>query len=140
MTSTWSIIEGHRSGERETRGEGGCTMSTVNRLISRRQFGKLGATAAFGVSGVSLMGQAAAPPLKSEFVMDLIFKTGPGAVVGNRRISSITEGTFQGPKLKGKVITPAGEWGATRPSDGAYLIDVRMELQTDDEATIYANY
>jgi hypothetical protein len=107
--------------------------------ISRRQFARLSAAGAIGLSRPSVSAQPAVPPLRSEFLMDLIFKTGGGGAVGPRRISGITEGTFQGPKLKGKVVTPAGEWGATR-SDGAYVIDVRMELQTDDSSLIFAAY
>jgi hypothetical protein len=113
-------------------------MSQWHQGISRRQFAKLSAAAAIGLSRPAA-GQSAVPPLRSEFLMDLIFKTGGGGAVGPRRISGITEGTFQGPKLNGKVVTPAGEWGATR-SDGAYVIDVRMELQTDDSALIFAAY
>ena len=115
-------------------------MSEIGRIISRRQLARqLGAAAAVGLSGAAVSAQSTPPPLRSEFLMDLIFKTGGGGAVGPRRISGITEGTFQGPKLKGKVVTPAGEWGATRP-DGTYAIDVRMQLQTDDDALIYANY
>lgn len=114
-------------------------MSQRHQGVSRRQFAKLSAAVAIGLSGPAVAAQSAVPPLRSEFLMDLIFKTGGGGAVGSRRISGITEGTFQGPKLKGKVVTPAGEWGATRP-DGAYVIDVRMELQTDDSALIFAAY
>jgi len=109
--------------------------------ISRRRFATLGAAAAAaGLSGGTLTAQSTThPPLKSEFLMDLIFRTSAPTAIGPRVIAGITEGTFQGPKLKGTVITPAGEWGATRP-DGAYIIDVRLELKTDDGALIYAFY
>ena len=114
-------------------------MSQPRAAVSRRQFAKLSA-AAIGLStSPRLTAQSTVPPLRSDFLMDLVFKTGGGGTVGPRRISGITEGTFQGPKLKGKVVTPAGEWGATRP-DGAYMIDVRMELQTDDSALIFLYY
>ena len=115
-------------------------MSQRPSRLSRRQFAKFGAATALGLAVPPLAAQSGVPPLRSEFLMDLVFKTGGGrVVVGPRRISGITEGTFQGPKLKGKVLTPAGEWGATRP-DGAYVIDVRMQLQTDDEASIFLTY
>ena len=113
-------------------------MSQPRAAVSRRQFAKLSA-AAIGLASSRLAAQSTVPPLRSDFLMDLVFKTGGGGTVGPRRISGITEGTFQGPKLKGKVVTPAGEWGATRP-DGAYIIDVRMELQTDDSALIFLSY
>jgi hypothetical protein len=71
--------------------------------------------------------------------MDLVFQTSSPLTVGPRVIAGLTKGTFQGPKLRGTVVTPAGEWGATRP-DGAYVIDVRLELRTDDDALIFAFY
>ena len=114
-------------------------MSTESAL-SRRQFARLGAAAAVGLSGSTLTAQSSTrPALKSEFLMDLVFRTSAPTPVGPRVIAGITEGTFQGPRLKGKVMTPAGEWGATRP-DGAYVIDVRLELRTDDDVLVYAFY
>jgi hypothetical protein len=89
--------------------------------ISRRQFARFATTAAAGLTGPALGAQSpAGRTLRSEFLMDLVFKTGGGGAIGPRLIAGITEGTFQGPKLKGKVATPAGESGATRP-DGAYV-------------------
>jgi hypothetical protein len=109
-------------------------------VVSRRQFARLGAAAAAGLSESVLTAQSpAAPRLQSAFLMDLVFRTAAPISVGPRVIAAITEGTFQGPKVKGKVVTPAGEWGATRP-DGAYVIDVRLELRTDDDALIFAAY
>jgi len=111
-----------------------------NRTVSRRQFAKLGVAAAAGLSGAALAAQSAAVPvLKSEFLMDLVFKTAPPLMVGPRLIAGLTEGAFQGPKLKGTLVTPAGEWGASRP-DGAYVVDVRLELRTDDGALIFTSY
>lgn len=116
-------------------------MSHGDSVFTRRQFAKLGATAALGLSQSTLAAQTAVPPLRAEFLMDLMF-TGDGkggGEVGPRRIANLTEGTFQGPKLKGKLVIPAGEWGVMRP-DKAYMIDVRMQLLTDDDALIYLEY
>ena len=108
--------------------------------ISRRDFARLGVAAAAGLSPAALAAQSpSAPALKSEFLMDLVFRTSSALMVGPRVIAGLTEGTFQGPKLKGTLVTPAGEWGATR-ADGAYVIDVRLELRTDDAALIFASY
>jgi hypothetical protein len=108
--------------------------------ITRRRFATLGVAAAAGLSGSSLTAQSAdRPSLKSEFLMDLVFKTSAPMTIGPRGIAGLTEGTFQGPRLKGTLVTPAGEWGGTRP-DGVYVIDVRLELRTDDAALIFAFY
>ncbi|PWT84716.1 MAG: hypothetical protein C5B57_04315 [Blastocatellia bacterium] len=114
------------------------TMS-VQTVLSRREFATLGAAVALGLTSTASAQSQARAPLRSEFLMDLVFKTGGGGRIGPRIIAGITNGTFEGPKLKGKVTTPAGEWGATRP-DGAYVIDVRLELRTDDDALIFVSY
>jgi len=107
--------------------------------VSRRQFARLGATAVAAFSGSTLVAQAPEPALRSRHLMDLVFRTAPPRTIGPRVIAGITDGTFRGPRLKGTVVTPAGEWGATRP-DGAYIIDVRLELRTDDDALVFAFY
>ena len=112
----------------------------VHTVMPRRQFARLSAAAVAGLAGPTVAAQSAAGrTLRSEFLMDLVFKTGGGGAIGPRIIAGITEGTFEGPKLKGQVVTPAGEWGATRP-DGAYVIDVRLELRTDDDVLIFVSY
>ena len=124
--------------------------------MSRRDFARLGAAAAAaGLSGVSLAagepqgqgGQAARPParppeaLTSSFLMDILFETGGpgGGAIGNRQIVSVTGGTFEGPRLKGKVLPPGGDWLQT-VSGNVRLLDVRALLVTDDEQRIYMTY
>jgi hypothetical protein len=46
-------------------------------------------------------------------------------------IVPISGGTFAGPRLKGTIILPSGDWVAQRP-DGSRVLDVRILLQTDD--------
>jgi hypothetical protein len=128
---------------------------TERRRISRRRFAQLGATAAAGLGVSQLGGNAAAQlpgrgsapaatstrpeALKSEFLMDLILETAPAVVIGNRTVVGVTGGTFEGPKLKGKVIGPAADW-PLRVSDTLRILDVRLILVTDDEQKIYMTY
>jgi hypothetical protein len=58
---------------------------------------------------------------------------------GNRQISPVTEGSFEGPRLKGKVLAGGGEWLLVRP-DGMGELDTRVTLQTDDGALIYETF
>jgi hypothetical protein len=58
---------------------------------------------------------------------------------GNRQIVPITGGTFEGPRLKGKLLAGGGDWLLVRP-DGVGELDVRSTLQTDDGALIYLTY
>ncbi len=55
---------------------------------------------------------------------------------GYRRIAPITGGSFEGPRLKGKILPGGGDWLLVRP-DGVGEIDARATLQTDDGALIY---
>ncbi len=58
---------------------------------------------------------------------------------GNRQIVPVTGGSFEGPRLKGKVLPGGGDWLLVRP-DGVGELDVRVTLQTDDGALIYVTY
>jgi hypothetical protein len=55
---------------------------------------------------------------------------------GIRVIAPIAGGTFEGPRLRGKVLPGGGDWLLTR-SDGVLDLDLRITLETDDGALIY---
>lgn len=63
---------------------------------------------------------------------------GPTAA-GRRRIAPVSGGTFEGEKLKGVVLPGGADWVINR-ADGVMLIDVRLSLQTNDNAAIYLRY
>jgi hypothetical protein len=54
---------------------------------------------------------------------------------GMRVIAAIAGGTFEGPRLRGKVLPGGGDWTLLRP-DGALELDLRITLETDDGALI----
>ena len=58
---------------------------------------------------------------------------------GNRRVGLVAGGTFQGPKLKGKVLPGGADWIIGRP-DGSTTLDVRIVVETDDGAAIGMTY
>jgi len=58
---------------------------------------------------------------------------------GNRFIVSASTGTFEGPKLKGTIKAPGGDWVTLR-ADGSAQLDVRILLETDDGALILMQY
>lgn len=63
-----------------------------------------------------------------------------GATPGyDRRIGEITGGRFEGPKLRGLVLSGGSDWQSLR-RDGATTINVRLVLQTDDDALIAMTY
>jgi hypothetical protein len=54
---------------------------------------------------------------------------------GTRIIAPITSGTFEGPRLRGKVLPGGGDWTLSR-SDADLELDLRITLETDDGALI----
>jgi hypothetical protein len=96
-------------------------------------------------------GFAASPPssptpaapddkLQSEFLFDLVLEaqtpSNLATANGGRLIVPISGGTFAGPRLKGTIVLPSGDWVVQRP-DGSRLLDVRILLQTNDGQKIY---
>ena len=124
--------------------------------LSRRQFTRIAAAASVGLGVLGLKdsvdgGQAAqrgsAPPaavprpdnLKSAFLMDLILETSPTINVGARTVVGVTGGTFEGPRLKGTVVSPGADW-PMRINETLRILDVRTVLVTDDDQKIYTSY
>jgi hypothetical protein len=59
---------------------------------------------------------------------------------GHRMIFMFKSGYFEGPKLKGEIISMSGgDWARVR-ADGSGSIDVRKCLKTHDGAIIYMTY
>jgi hypothetical protein len=57
---------------------------------------------------------------------------------GARAIAPISSGHFEGPLLRGKVLSGGADWTLLRP-DGVLELDLRLTLETDDGALIYMN-
>jgi len=55
---------------------------------------------------------------------------------GTRVVAPITSGTFESPRLRGKVLPGGGDWLLLR-SDAVLELDLRITLETDDGALIY---
>jgi hypothetical protein len=60
-----------------------------------------------------------------------------GAVPHGTRVTApIASGHFEGPRLRGKVLTGGGGWTLLR-GDGVLELDLRVTLETDDGALIH---
>jgi hypothetical protein len=59
--------------------------------------------------------------------------------IGHVQVYTISGGTFEGPKLRGKVLPGPVDWFVTG-SDAVGHMDVRATFQTDDGANIYLRY
>ena len=81
--------------------------------------------------------------LKTEPLFDIhlalgaIQEIGP-IPTGKRTVYVVDGGSFEGPKLKGTVLSGA-DW-VNWISDATQLLDVRLTLETDDGALIYMTY
>lgn len=59
---------------------------------------------------------------------------------GGRKIVIVKGGSFEGPRLKGRILPTGGaDWALTR-NDGSLLLDVRLTLETDDRELIHMCY
>lgn len=65
-----------------------------------------------------------------------IWEMGNTSDLGRRRIIPITGGSFEGPRVKGKILNNGADWQVVT-KDGLAIIDTRYLLQTDDGALIY---
>ena len=82
--------------------------------------------------------------MNSRPLMTVRIAAGPAQKLGSvphgiRSFVPVTGGDFQGPRLRGKVLPGGGDWLLLR-SDGALELDLRITLETDDQALIYMTF
>lgn len=79
--------------------------------------------------------------IQTEYLMTLYAPLAPPQVVSSDLfIFNIREGGYvDGPRIKGKIIQPTGDWNRRMPN-GTTRMDVRGTIQTDDNAFIYIEY
>ena len=82
--------------------------------------------------------------VKTELLYSVTFRVGEMQDIGNtfrghRNIIKSIGGTFEGPKLKGEMLSGGGDWFLIRP-DGIAEGDVRDTYKTDDGHLIYVYY
>jgi len=58
---------------------------------------------------------------------------------GTVSIFPVTGGSFEGDRLRGKVVAGGGDWVTVR-ADGTLELDLRVTLETDDGALIYMTF
>jgi hypothetical protein len=85
--------------------------------------------------------QESPEPPQLEFAFEVRAKVADPIVIGNipdgtRRIIDILGGTFEGPKIRGKILPGGADWQIIR-DDGFTQLDARYILQTDKGELIY---
>lgn len=104
----------------------------------------------FRLAAVALLVVAVAAPavaqdakpsvaIQTEYLMTIDAKIGPRAAFGQRVIVNVTGGTVRGPRIKGEIVQPAGDWLFAMP-DGTNRLDVRLTIKTDDNELIFVEY
>ena len=58
---------------------------------------------------------------------------------GKLSIFPVTGGSFEGDRLRGKVLAGGGDWVAAR-ADGTFELDLRVTLETEDGALIHMTF
>ncbi len=58
---------------------------------------------------------------------------------GDRRIATVSGGSFEGERLNGRVLSGGGDWLLLR-RDGVLQLDVRLIMETHDGHMIYMTY
>ena len=58
---------------------------------------------------------------------------------GTLMIFPVTGGTFEGERLRGRVLASGGDW-VTAHDDGSFTLDLRVTLEADDGALIYMTF
>src|SRR5262245_6760110 len=104
------------------------------------------------LAGCGAVPQATAPAsrverkaaMRSRPLMTLRLNTAPtqniGAVPHGTRVTfPITGGSFEGERLRGKVLPGGDDWTVKR-SDGVIELDLRVTLETDDGALIHMTF
>ncbi len=83
---------------------------------------------------------AAPPELEFLFRLDATFAPPQDlgeTPAGSRRILVLEKGNFEGPQLRGLIRTGGSDWVLLR-RDGVAELDIRLTLETEDNALIYA--
>ena len=58
---------------------------------------------------------------------------------GNLSIFPVSGGSFEGDRLRGKVLAGGGDWVTAR-ANGTFELDLRVTLETDDGALIHMTF
>jgi hypothetical protein len=77
--------------------------------------------------------------IRTEYLMTIEAKLGSRVTVGQRVIVNVTGGTVRGPRLRGEIVAPAGDWVFAMP-DGSSRLDVRFTIKTDDGEFVFVEY
>ena len=83
------------------------------------------------------------PEIRTEFLFKITLEIRVSSLgetpYGSRRIFHFDGGSFEGPKLNGRVLPGGGGWSLIRRDD-VLEVDVRLTLETGDKHQIYMTW
>jgi hypothetical protein len=82
--------------------------------------------------------QPAIEPLLELNVQTTLVRSVTDTPLGDRMIFDVVSGTFEGPRLKGRVPATGGDWVIRTPTGSR--LNVRLLLETDDGVPILFQY
>ena len=74
-----------------------------------------------------------------EYLGTLEVQLDPPQMIGQRMIFNTTGGTIKGPKIRGTIVDPSGDWLMPMP-DGSLRLDVRATIKTAEGEFILMEY
>lgn len=85
--------------------------------------------------------QSPSTDITAEYVMTYLAPLDPPVAIddGMMIVNVRPGGWVKGPNINGKLISPGADWLRIMPS-GAFRLDVRTLIETDDHAHIYMSY
>ena len=83
-------------------------------------------------------------PIQSRPLMVLRLATAPTQDIGSTQQGTLTifpvvGGSFEGDRLRGKVLAGGGDW-VTAHINGTFTLDLRITLETDDGSLIHMTF
>jgi Protein of unknown function (DUF3237) len=108
-------------------------------MITRRE--ALASTVALAsIAEAAHAKEASASGVMTNFAFEARVQVAAPQVIGQssyglRRVVPITGGTFEGPRLRGKVLAGGADWQFVRP-DGVLSVEAQYTLETDDHVLI----
>lgn len=79
-------------------------------------------------------------PLASRFLMTMEGDiAAPIPAAPNLLVFNVLAATLEGPRIRGSVRTPSGDWIRVQPN-GNWRLDVRLTIETHDAEIVYCQY
>ena len=108
-------------------------------MISRRQAITSAVALAAVAEAAHASGNSSHAP-RTSFAFEARVQVAAPLIVGEssqglRRVVPITGGTFEGPRIRGRVLAGGADWQVVRP-DGVLSIEAKYTLETDDRVLI----